>query len=57
MQLRFEKVKYTYFDFHNECRKMRWERLSILIKQLEDDLIRDRLVFGSLSLVPSYSDE
>ncbi|KAF9056681.1 inositol/phosphatidylinositol phosphatase [Panaeolus papilionaceus] len=31
-------VKYQYFDFHQECKKMRWDRISILIDQLREDL-------------------
>ncbi|CAH0395313.1 unnamed protein product [Bemisia tabaci] len=27
-------VRYESFDFHHECRKMRWDRLSILINRL-----------------------
>lgn len=46
-------IRYEYFDFHAECRKMRWDRLSILIDRLSHDqdemgfflLLRD----GSLS--------
>lgn len=27
-------VKYIYFDFHHECRKMRWDRIKILLEHL-----------------------
>lgn len=27
-------VKYIYFDFHHECRKMRWDRVRLLIERL-----------------------
>ncbi|KAJ8143894.1 hypothetical protein OY671_002997 [Metschnikowia pulcherrima] len=27
-------VNYIYFDFHHECRKMRWDRVKILIERL-----------------------
>lgn len=48
-------VRYEPFDFHHECRKMRWDRLSILIDRVALDqdemgyflLLRD----GSLSLL------
>ncbi|XP_052818647.1 phosphatidylinositol-3-phosphatase SAC1-like [Mya arenaria] len=30
------KVKYEYFDFHHECRKMRWDRLSVLVNRLDE---------------------
>ncbi|XP_053401252.1 phosphatidylinositol-3-phosphatase SAC1-like [Mercenaria mercenaria] len=29
------RVKYEYFDFHHECRKMRWDRLAVLVSRLE----------------------
>ncbi|CAH0550351.1 unnamed protein product [Brassicogethes aeneus] len=53
--LAYPSVKYEPFDFHAECRKMRWDRLSILIDRLALDqdemgyflLLRD----GSLSLL------
>ncbi|TFY83312.1 hypothetical protein EWM64_g701 [Hericium alpestre] len=35
------QVKYQYFDFHNECKHMRWDRISLLIEDLKEDLIRD----------------
>ncbi|EMD41635.1 hypothetical protein CERSUDRAFT_128571 [Gelatoporia subvermispora B] len=34
------KTRYEYFDFHNECKNMRWDRISVLIAKLEDDLVR-----------------
>ena len=38
------KTKYEYFDFHNECKNMRWDRISVLISKLEDDLMRQGFV-------------
>ncbi|KAI0044382.1 hypothetical protein FA95DRAFT_1545168 [Auriscalpium vulgare] len=35
------QVKYQYFDFHNECKHMRWDRIGLLIDSLRDDLLRD----------------
>lgn len=29
-------VKYIYFDFHHECRKMRWDRVRLLIDHLKE---------------------
>ncbi|KAJ7225879.1 SacI homology domain-containing protein [Mycena pura] len=37
-QLNLPSVRYQYFDFHNECKQMRYDRLSVLIDQLESDL-------------------
>ncbi|XP_056015741.1 phosphatidylinositol-3-phosphatase SAC1-like isoform X1 [Ostrea edulis] len=34
------KIRYEYFDFHHECRKMRWDRLSILTDRLGEDIKR-----------------
>ncbi len=34
------KTRYEYFDFHNECKNMRWDRISVLLAKLEDDLTR-----------------
>ncbi|EDV96014.1 phosphatidylinositol-3-phosphatase SAC1 [Drosophila grimshawi] len=31
-------VRYEAFDFHHECRKMRWDRLNILIDRLAHEL-------------------
>ncbi|CAL4079758.1 unnamed protein product, partial [Meganyctiphanes norvegica] len=46
-----DNVKYEYFDFHHECRKMRWDRLSILMDRVSQDqesmgyfLFRDGMV-------------
>uniref|UniRef100_A0A0K8TMQ9 Phosphatidylinositol-3-phosphatase SAC1 n=1 Tax=Tabanus bromius TaxID=304241 RepID=A0A0K8TMQ9_TABBR len=33
-QLNNSSVRYEAFDFHSECRKMRWDRLNILIDRL-----------------------
>lgn len=40
IQVNMSKVKYQYFDFHNECRNMQWHRIEELIKNLEEDLLR-----------------
>lgn len=31
-------VRYEYFDFHTECKKMRFDRVSLLIDKLADEL-------------------
>lgn len=36
-QIAFPSVRYEAFDFHAECRKMRWDRLSILIDRISLD--------------------
>lgn len=39
-QANFPKVKYEYFDFHNECKHMRWDRIQGLLDRLDEDLTR-----------------
>ena len=31
-------IEYIWFDFHHECRKMKWENLSRLVAQVKDQL-------------------
>ncbi|KAM3582063.1 Phosphoinositide phosphatase sac1 [Umbelopsis sp. WA50703] len=31
-------LTYIHFDFHHECRKMRWDRINLLIEQIEEQL-------------------
>ncbi|KAI1317511.1 hypothetical protein EDD11_008318 [Mortierella claussenii] len=33
------QIKYHHFDFHHECSKMRWHRVSLLLDHFHDDLI------------------
>ena len=39
-QLNLPSIRYEYFDFHNECKHMRWDRISVLIDKMEEDLKR-----------------
>ncbi|TPX40480.1 hypothetical protein SeMB42_g05977 [Synchytrium endobioticum] len=32
------RIKYVHFDFHKECRKMQWHRISLLVDQIENEL-------------------
>ncbi|KAJ3196723.1 Phosphoinositide phosphatase sac1 [Irineochytrium annulatum] len=32
------RIRYIHFDFHHECRKMRWDRISLLVDQMNSDL-------------------
>ncbi|EJD55532.1 inositol/phosphatidylinositol phosphatase [Auricularia subglabra TFB-10046 SS5] len=34
------EARYQYFDFHNECKHMRYDRINNLIQLLEEDLVR-----------------
>ncbi|KAH8120657.1 SacI homology domain-containing protein [Phellopilus nigrolimitatus] len=40
-KLNLPKVRYEYFDFHTECKNMRWDRISLLIGSIEEDLLRN----------------
>ncbi|KAL1697459.1 SacI homology domain-containing protein [Schizophyllum commune] len=44
-------VRYEYFDFHNECKNMRWDRISVLIDRIKDDIER----VGFFHIPPSKS--
>ncbi|KAI9255295.1 SacI homology domain-containing protein [Sporodiniella umbellata] len=44
-QLRNLKLKYVHFDFHYQCKKMRWNRVQVLIDQLEDELLKQGFCF------------
>jgi len=37
--LKDDLISYVWFDFHHECRKMKWENLSKLV-----DLVKERMV-------------
>ncbi|KAH9947940.1 SacI homology domain-containing protein [Amylocystis lapponica] len=39
-EVKLSKVRYEYFDFHNECKHLRWDRIDVLIGKLEEDLVR-----------------
>jgi hypothetical protein len=47
-QVNLPKVKYEYFDFHNECKYMRWERISALIDKIQEDLVHQGSVADQL---------
>ena len=38
MQLDLPDVKYEYFDFHGECKNMRWDCISVLLDRMKEDL-------------------
>ncbi|KAI8927060.1 SacI homology domain-containing protein [Entophlyctis helioformis] len=37
-ELNDKRVRYIHFDFHEECRKMRWDRISLLLDSVEMEL-------------------
>lgn len=48
-QLKNPSLKYIHFDFHHECRKMRWNRVQLLIDQLEQDLRQQGFCFYDMT--------
>src|SRR6266576_452927 len=38
LKLNLPHVRYQYFDFHNECKNMRWDRISVLFDKIQDEL-------------------
>ncbi|KAI6136821.1 SacI homology domain-containing protein [Pisolithus sp. B1] len=38
-QTELPEAKYRYFDFHNECKHMRWDRINILVEKMQEDLV------------------
>lgn len=37
-----DRIHYIYFDFHHECRKMKWHRAQLLLDQLGEALYNQR---------------
>ena len=50
-KLGMSRIKYVYFDFHAECSKMRWDRISVLIDRLKGDLANQQYVLQTASLL------
>ncbi|CCF58173.1 hypothetical protein KAFR_0E00190 [Kazachstania africana CBS 2517] len=56
-ELQNPKVHYTYFDFHHECRNMKWHRVKLLLDQLSKmglsnaDFFHKRVINNSQSEV------
>lgn len=49
-ELKDPDLNYTWFDFHGECKKMKWENLSKLI-----DIVKDELSsYGSFQVDTSF---
>ncbi|KAG9289200.1 hypothetical protein G9A89_022509 [Geosiphon pyriformis] len=44
-QLNDPRLHYVHFDFHHECRKMRWDRIQILIDTIKEDLAEQGYFF------------
>lgn len=39
-QLNDPRIVYFHFDFHHECRKMRWDRIQLLLDSIDEELIQ-----------------
>ncbi|RZF41273.1 hypothetical protein LSTR_LSTR010501 [Laodelphax striatellus] len=48
-------VRYEPFDFHAECRKLRWDRLNILIDRLQPDIEEFAVAPGGTVLSQQYT--
>ncbi|KAG9314554.1 putative phosphoinositide phosphatase [Chiua virens] len=48
-QAEIADVKYQYFDFHNECKNMRWDRINVLIETMQDDLLKQGYFYLDMS--------
>ncbi|KAI9136819.1 SacI homology domain-containing protein [Paraphysoderma sedebokerense] len=48
-----QRVKYTHFDFHHECRKMQWHRIQLLLDQLSNDLTHQSYFSAAFVSSPS----
>lgn len=54
------QIKYFHFDFHQECSKMRWHRVSLLLDHFHSDLVSQGYVspmHDSVLSPPFYSRE
>eukprot|EP00922_Rhytidocystis_sp_ex-Travisia-forbesii_P062065 GHVS01091902.1.p1 GENE.GHVS01091902.1~~GHVS01091902.1.p1 ORF type:complete len:844 (-),score=175.40 GHVS01091902.1:280-2811(-) len=51
MSLKMSALKYIWFDFHHECRAMRWDRLSVLLNEVKSDLTAQGFFHAQL---PTY---
>ncbi|CAJ0825622.1 10536_t:CDS:2, partial [Entrophospora sp. SA101] len=49
------RIKYYHFDFHHECRNMRWDRIQLLIESMEEDLLQQGFL-GVLSSKQSIDE-
>src|SRR6202044_2736867 len=43
---RMDRLRYVYFDFHNETKGLKWHRAQLLLDQLTDGLIRGHYFRG-----------
>ncbi|CAO3663318.1 unnamed protein product [Rhizopus stolonifer] len=56
-QLKNPGLKYIHFDFHHECRKMKWNRVQVLIDQLEQDMREQGFCFYDLTSKPTLKQK
>lgn len=42
-------VRYESFDFHAECRHMKWDRLNILIDRLAHEQVTDYMIYNIMN--------
>ncbi|KAK4047513.1 Phosphoinositide phosphatase sac1 [Microbotryomycetes sp. JL221] len=51
------RVHYTYFDFHHECKGLRFDRVSVLIDGLGEDLQRQGYFFHDTTQSPNRAQQ
>lgn len=47
------RVHYTYFDFHHECKGLRFDRVSVLIEGLDEELLQQGYFYQDVSTSPA----
>lgn len=47
------EVKYYHFDFHHECSKMKWHRVSLLLDHFHEELVSQ----GYVMLDEAYANQ
>jgi phosphatidylinositol 4-phosphatase len=52
-ELKDSDLNYTWFDFHGECKKMKWENLSKLVNIVKEDLGR----YGNFMAKVNYDQD
>ena len=55
--MRNKQLEYTWFDFHGECKKMKWENLSKLVDICKDELTNYGYFMAQMSVGLSNKDK
>ncbi|KAI9767110.1 MAG: hypothetical protein M1840_005899 [Geoglossum simile] len=52
---KFDRLKYVYFDFHNETKGLRWHRAELILNQMGDALVKQQY-FRGIAMPGEYHD-